>query len=156
MEIVGRKATDAKDKVNNLLDRLGQETFGSYSSIRNNVDQSLFAVASCLKDLIDREPQELQQSVHIALRNAASSVQKWSVNAAGVAGRRLSLIVGHARPDELAKPGSSTTHLASRESGRSQARPTFSKKGALKGNTPQSSVSALLCATDPRNYPGRH
>lgn len=74
-DIVCRNVVEAKSKVNNLINELRQTTFDLYGSIRHNFDQTLLAVGSPLRDLV-REAQELQQSVHAALRDAARGVQE--------------------------------------------------------------------------------
>lgn len=76
----------------------------------------LLVVGSSLRDLIGREARELQRSVHVALRNTAGGVQKSYVIAPGVADKSLNLTVWHARPDESAETGPSTTHSVNRES----------------------------------------
>lgn len=55
MKIVNWMVADAKGKVHNLVDRLRQDTFDSYTSIR--------------------EAKELKQRFYAALRHAASGVQ---------------------------------------------------------------------------------
>lgn len=155
MEIVNRKLADAKNEVNNLVDGSHRDTFDSYTSIRHNVNQTLLSVGSRLRDLIDREGQELQWSVHATLRNAASGVQGSFVGAPAVGDRSPNLVYGHARPDELAKTGPSTTHSANHVSRRCLARVTFDKGGAPEGDTPQSSAAASPRATDLRDYSGQ-
>lgn len=66
-----RKVADAGDEVNNLADELCRDTNVSYAEIRHNADQTFLGVSSCLKELIDREAQNLQQSVYAALCNGA-------------------------------------------------------------------------------------
>lgn len=51
----------------------------------------------------------------MALRDGAGGIQESFVDAPEVVDRSRSLFVGHARYDEPASPGSSTTHLANRE-----------------------------------------
>lgn len=67
----------------------------------------------------------------------------------------LSLIVEHARRDEMFKTRSSATQSANRESQRSRASTTSNSGGAPQGTTPRGSGLTLPGATDPCNYPGR-
>lgn len=55
MDIVVCKFVDAKGEVNKFFDGLCHNTFASYANIRQNIDQTLLAVRSRLKDLIDRD-----------------------------------------------------------------------------------------------------
>lgn len=102
MKVVGCKVTDAKGKVNNIADGFRQDTFDSYVSIRVSFDQTLLAVGSFLRELVNREVQGLQRSVHVALCNATGGAQKSFVGAPEVVDRNLRLSVGHGRYDESA------------------------------------------------------
>lgn len=57
------------------------------ASIRRIVDQTFLAVGSSLPNLMDREAQELQRSVHAALREAANVVQEHFVEAPKISDR---------------------------------------------------------------------
>lgn len=136
MGTVHRKVVHARGEVNNLVDGLLRSIFESYTGIRHNGNQSLLVVSIRLNNLIDLKAQEFQRYIHAALCNAVGGVRDSFVAAPEVADRNLNLIVGHGRPDELAKLGSSTTYSASRESRRSLAKATSSSKGAAYRATP--------------------
>lgn len=76
MDIIGRKVVDVKSKVNRLVDELRHNTLESYANVQQNIDRTLSAVGSRLRDMIDRESQGWQRSVHTALGDAASDVRK--------------------------------------------------------------------------------
>lgn len=78
---MGCKVVDAKGEVKNLVERLWKDTFDSYTSLRHNVDQTLIAVDSRLRELIGHEAKELQRGVCVALRDAANGVQESFVDA---------------------------------------------------------------------------
>lgn len=137
-EIVGRKVANAKGKVNNMVDKVLRYTFNLLPNIGRNVDQSLLAVDSRPRELVDREAKTLQQNVHTALRNAASGVQGLFVSVASapeLVDRCQGLTVGHLQRDELAKPGSSSAHSANFEPRRSQPRAESTNEIVPKGVT---------------------
>lgn len=74
-EIVSRKVGDAKDKVKNLGHGFRRDIFHAYASIRHNTDPMLLAVGSRLRELIDREAQELQRCDNVALQNGAGGAR---------------------------------------------------------------------------------
>lgn len=78
----------------------------------------------------------LQQNVHDGHCGAADGVPKLFVDAPEVVDRSLSLIVGHEGRDELAKPGSCSTHHTNFELRQSWIRAAFNSKGALMSDTP--------------------
>lgn len=119
IEVVGCKIADAKSDANNLVDGLRRGAFDLCADIRQNVNQTLLAIGSRLRDLTDREDEEVQWSVHTALCNAADGAQESFVDVSKVMGRSPNLIIVHAKYDEPARPRSSTTHSASLESRRS-------------------------------------
>lgn len=112
---MGCMVASDKGKMNNLVDGLRHKSFESYASIRYSVYQSLLAVGSRLREVIDCEAKELQRGFHNALLNTAGKIQQWFANASEVVDRSLSLIVRHATHNKLARPGFSTVHSANRD-----------------------------------------
>lgn len=145
---------DAKGKMNSLVDGLRRDIFDSYASIRHNVDQSLLAVGSCLRKMVDRETKELQRRVHFALSNAVNGGQELFVYAHEVVHRSLSPIEWYPKRDESPRPGSSSAHSANRGQRQSRARIAPDSGGAPYGETSRSFVPTYPGVKDPRDKPG--
>lgn len=76
MTVVSCKFVDAESDINGLVDGLRRGTYEPYASICHNVGQSLVRVSEHMKEMLDHEVMELQQSVHDAICRAARSVQR--------------------------------------------------------------------------------
>lgn len=111
---------------------------------------------SRLREIIDRMTKKLQRGFCEDLCNAAGRVQQPFANAPKAVGRSVSLIVGYARHDKSAKPGSSTAHLANQDQRKSRARATSNSGNAPQVTTHRSSEPTLPAAMDPRTCPGRY
>lgn len=106
MEAGRRMVAGAKGGMDDLVDGSCRDTFDSYASIRQNVDQSLLIVRNRLKKIFDREAKRLQKTMHDALRDAAGGVQQSCFDAREVVNRSLASIVGQSKRDEAARPRS--------------------------------------------------
>lgn len=144
MEVIYCKAAFTEGVINNLADGLRRDTFDSYANMRHNVDQSFVVVVKLLKKMPDHEAMDLQQGDRDALRIAGGGVQKLFAATTEVADRRLTLIAGHPKCDELAGPGSSFAHSANLEPRQSWTRATFDSGGGPMSHTPQAQRLLLV------------
>lgn len=122
MEVMRCKVADVKVGMSSLVDGLRRGYLDSYASIHDNVDHSLLAIGSRLREMIEREAKGLQRGVHAALRDAAGGFHESGFGVAEVVDRSLSLIVWHSKRDESAMPRSSSAHLANLERPQSRTR----------------------------------
>lgn len=152
---MGRTVSNAAGKFNNLEDGLRHDTFESYANISHNINQSLLMFSWCLREVIEREAKVLQRGLHEVLYIAAGGVQQSFLIAPEVVVESVSLIVGHAKSDKSAKPGSLTAYLASRNQQSSRAKAAFGSESVSTGDTPQSSALVSSRATDSRDFPGQ-
>lgn len=135
MNIVGCRAAVFRGEVNSLVEGLRRDTFRLYSYIRHSVDQTLLALGSRLRALIECEAKKLQWKAHAALRDAAGVVQVSFVGASEGVHRSLVLIVRHRRHDVSARPGSSTTYSVNCETRRDRTRAAYDSESASRANT---------------------
>lgn len=126
---------------------LPRDTFGSYSSIQQKVNQSSVTMSNQLKEMIDCETKALQQGVHDALQEAARGVQRPFVDSE-VVGRNLNLIVAILKRYELANPWYLSAHSASCVQRQCRTRVASYSRAALIGDTFCSSAPAFRGATD--------
>lgn len=155
MKIVGRKVADTRGKINKFFQELRGNTFDSCASNRHNAAQTLVALGSSLRVLIDHGAKGLQQSTHAALLNAAGDVRETFGDAPGVVDKKLSVKVGHAKHNESARPRSFTAHMANCESRRGWVRARSNSRREPKDGTPRSPTTASPGAMDPRAHLGR-